>query len=132
MGAPEVMMRLAAAGIRLKPLPDGRVWAEPRAALTDDLRDLIRAHKAELLTALSAHTLGDSAAEARRRRLLAMLDAQPGARYAVLTDTQADPEAVIVALAIRGRATCELRVPREKWDGVLFLELLDRHSGTVH
>lgn len=72
------------------------------------------------------------AGEARRLRTLAMLDANPGARYAVLTDMHADPEAVIVALAIRDRATCELRIPRAKWDGVLFLELLERHAGTIH
>lgn len=71
-------------------------------------------------------------AEARRQRLLAMLAEHPEARYAVLTDTQIDPEAVLLTLAIRGRATCEFQIPREKWDGVLFLELLDRHSLMVH
>jgi hypothetical protein len=79
-----------------------------------------------------AASLPDPAAEARRRRLLAMLEAHPDARYAALTDPATDPEAVILVLAIRGRATCELRIPREKWDGVLFLELLERHCQTVH
>lgn len=35
-------------------------------------------------------------------------------------------------LAIRGKATCELRIPREKCDGVLFLDLLERHGATLH
>jgi hypothetical protein len=74
----------------------------------------------------------DHAAEARRERVLAMLEASPDAGHVVLTDTEADPASVIVALAIRGRATCELSIPRERWDGVLFLDLLDRHGGTVH
>lgn len=30
-----------------------------------------------------------------------------------------------------GKATSELRIPRTTWDGVLFLELLERHSGTI-
>jgi hypothetical protein len=74
----------------------------------------------------------DPAAEARRQRVLAMLADHPTARYAALTDMQADPEVVILTLAVRGRATCDLRIPREKWDGVLFLELLERHCGTIH
>ena len=61
-----------------------------------------------------------------------MLDANPGARYAVVTDTQTDPDAVIVVMAIRGRATCELRIPRDRYDGVLLLDLIERHGATVH
>jgi len=40
--------RLAEAGIRLTPVGD-RIRAEPATALTDDLRSLIRAHRAELI-----------------------------------------------------------------------------------
>ena len=74
----------------------------------------------------------DSAAEDRRQRVLAMLRELPTVRYAVVTDTGSDPDTVVVALAIRGKATCELLVPRAKWDGVLFIDLLDKHCGTVH
>jgi hypothetical protein len=73
----------------------------------------------------------DHAAEARRERVLAMLEAHPGARYAFLTDTRADPEVVIVALAIRGLATYEFRIPPDKYDGTLLLDLIERHGGTV-
>ena len=75
--------------------------------------------------------LPDPRAEARRQRVIAMLAERPGVRYAVLTDTEADPEAVILALAIRGVATCELRIPRAKYDPFLLLDLIDRHGGTV-
>jgi TubC N-terminal docking domain len=51
MGAPDVLGRLAAASIRLR--ADGeRLFAEPREALTDELRSAIRANKPALLTAL--------------------------------------------------------------------------------
>ena len=80
----------------------------------------------------SADPLPDPKAEARRARVLALLEAHPTARYALVTDEGADPEVVILVLAIRGQATCELRVPRAKWDGVLFLDLLERHAGTLH
>ena len=74
-------------------------------SLNDDLRELIRNHKAELLQALAAEPEAYPRGEARRQRVLAMLEASPGARYAVVTDTAAGPAAVIVALAIRGQAT---------------------------
>ncbi len=77
-------------------------------------------------------TLPDPAAEARRQLALAMLAQHPGTRYAVLTDTEADPEAVLLTLAIRGRATCELAIPREKYDPFLLLDLIERHGATVH
>ncbi len=77
-------------------------------------------------------TLPDPAAEARRQHALAMLAQHPGTRYAVLTDTEADPEAVLLTLAIRGRATCELAIPREKYDPFLLLDLIERHGATVH
>lgn len=76
--------------------------------------------------------LSDPASEVRRQRVLEILAAHPGARYAVVTDTKAQPEVVILTLAIRGRATCELRISREKYDGLLLLDLVERHSGTVH
>lgn len=76
--------------------------------------------------------LPDPAAEARRQRVLAMLAKRPGVRYAVLTDTEADPEAVILALAIRGRATCEFRIPRDRYDAFLLFDLIEKHGATVH
>lgn len=66
-----------------------------------------------------------------------MLAARPGIRYAVLTDTEAVPETVILALAIRGalpdggNVTCELEVPRAKYDPFLLLDLIERHGGTT-
>ena len=69
---------------------------------------------------------------ARRTRVLEMLQSNPTARYAVLTDLQSDPEAVVLTLAIRGKAICELPIPRKKYDGLLLLDLIERHCGTVH
>jgi len=60
------------------------------------------------------------------------LPEEPDRFYAVVTDTESDPDAVIVAMTIRGKASFELLIPRAKWDDVLFLELLERHHGTEH
>ncbi len=124
--AADILARVQAAGIRLEPLPDGRIKVAPRSRLTDELRSLIVEHKVELIAALEIRP--DPAAEARRQRVLAMLAERPDVRYAVLTDTEADPEAVLLTLAIRGRATCELAIPRAKYDGVLLLDLIEKHT----
>jgi len=107
----------------------------PILACTSDTRDTPRNGNGridERAAKMTANLADDPATETRRQRVLAMLAERPGIRYAALTDATADPEAVLLTLAIRDRATCELRIPREKWDGVLFLDLLERHSGTIH
>lgn len=72
------------------------------------------------------------AAEARCQRVLALLAEHPEARYATTTDMNAAPGFALLTLAIRDRATVELLIPADKWDGVLFLDLLERHGGTIH
>ncbi|MCC7081807.1 MAG: hypothetical protein IT530_14130 [Burkholderiales bacterium] len=82
--------------------------------------------------------LPDAMAEARRQRVLAMLAERPAVRYAVLTETEADPDAVILALAVRGAmpdggiVSCELLIPRGKYDPRLLFDLIGRHSATMH
>ena len=61
-----------------------------------------------------------------RQRVLDMLDEQPGIRYALVVDNP-DSDPVIVALAIRGVATCELAIPA--FDPFAFLEFVERHGG---
>ena len=43
--------------------------------------------------------------EARRQRVLAMLAENPGTRLALVTDTQAEPESVIVTVGVRDKGT---------------------------
>ena len=73
----------------------------------------------------------DPAAETRRQRVLTVLAEQPGIPYAVVVDNP-DTDPVIMVLGIRGQATCELLVPREKFDPFLLLDLIGRHCGTIH
>lgn len=100
-----------------------------------------RAHKAELLEELTNPAVVtqneplprlDPQSEARRRRVLELLATNQNARYALVTDADTEPEFVILTLAIRGQATCELRVPLDKYDGFLLLDLLNRYGGTIH
>ncbi len=133
MSAPDVLARLSVLGVRLTREGEA-IRAAPRSALTDEARALIRAHKAEILVALrepADDPLPDAAMEARRQRVLAMLAQRPGIRYAVVVDNP-DTDPVIVALGIRGQATCELRIPRAKYDPFLLLDLIERHGVTMH
>ena len=59
MGAPDVMGRLAAAGIQLTRNGD-KLVAAPKECLDDDLRALIRLHKAELLAVLENGSTGNA------------------------------------------------------------------------
>jgi hypothetical protein len=54
MGAADIIGRLEAAGVRLTPLPPDKIAAAPRSLLTDEIRELIRRHKADLLASLLA------------------------------------------------------------------------------
>jgi hypothetical protein len=126
MGATDLLSNLLAQGFRVQANGD-RIVVGPRERITETIRALIRENKQALLAALR-----DPGAAVRRARVIAMLAAHPEVRYAVATETEIDPDSVIVTIAIRGVATCELHVPRGKWDGTLFLDLLERHADTIH
>lgn len=131
-----IIQRAKADGVRLVLSSTGGIKAKGNGEAVNRWLPVIREHKAELLAELRAandgayEALPDPAAEARRRKVLAMLAAKLSARYALVTDTEADP--VILALAIRGQATCEFCIQRDKYNGPMLLDLLERHGGTIH
>ena len=71
--------------------------------------------------------LPDPAMEGRRQKVLAMLNARPGTRYAALVDDpNADP--VIVSIGIRDAGTCELAIPAANYDAFALLAVIERHT----
>lgn len=129
MGAPDLLARLSALGVRLSREGEA-IRAAPRSALTDEARELIRAYKAELLAALKPDSLTDPPAEVRRRRVLAMLAANPLLRIAVVCDGVGDP--IPVALGIRDKGTCEVHIPAARFEPFALIELVNRHGGVLH
>ena len=133
-----IIQRAQADGVTLVLSPSGTIKAAGDREAVNRWLPIIREHKSEIVNELRAASdsaydaLPDAASDARRQRLLVMLRESPTVRYAVVTDTKSDADAVIVALAIRGSATCELLIPRDRYDGALLLDLIERHSGTVH
>jgi len=113
-----------------------RLLIEPRSALTDELREAIRAEKPSILRELVAeHVLAERVLEGRRARVERQLLARPELRRSFdVADTPltASPgEPVSVVLAVRHGEhilSGELHSPRERWDMELFLRTLDPGS----
>lgn len=121
----DALATLVRAGLTVEGAGD-KLLVQPRHLLTDELREMIRAHKPDILGALQAAN-ENPAMEDRRHRVRAMLDAQPGIRYAIeVADPDADP--VVVTVGIRGAATFDMEIPRHSFDPFLLIELLDRHT----
>ncbi len=123
MGGNDLIGRLALAGVRLSLVGPDKLAAEPREALTEELRTLIREHKPELIEALVPVSFGQ---ELRRQRVLAKLKAEPDKQRAAIFDPDADQDFVICTMAIRNIGTCELRIPRDHYDPFLILEAMER------
>lgn len=68
----------------------------------------------------------ESGHDKRCNRVLAMLAENRKLQRAIITDLDGDPDNVILTIAIRDRCTFEMLVPREKYDGFLLLEILNR------
>lgn len=69
----------------------------------------------------------NSSAE-RIKMMAVQLECDHGLRYAMETHNNAEPEAVILTLAIRGKGACELRIPKSRYDGIALLELIEKHT----
>jgi hypothetical protein len=79
-----------------------------------------------------AHTAletADLAADTRRQQALSMLAANPDITHAIVSHTEIETDSVIVTLAIRDKATCELRIPKAKYDAFAVLRVIEQHTG---
>jgi hypothetical protein len=120
--ASDLVARLALAGVKLS-AEGANLVAEPRAALTDELRALIQANKRAILEALAPIERGR---ELRRERALRKLAEEPDKQRVAVFDSDSDQAFVLCTVAIRGVGTCELRIPRDRYDPWLVLEALQR------
>jgi len=68
----------------------------------------------------------------RKARVLAYLEAHPGVKRACFADLKADPEHVILTVAVRDPwGAVELAVKREKFDPLAIMELSLRYPDTA-
>ncbi len=129
MGAPDLIFELRRKGYSIR-ADGGYLDISPADNLSPDLVKTIRQSKAEILTELQR----EARAEWRRQKVIAMLEAAPGTQRAVFVDTDSDPHNVILAVAVRHPtpATCEMLIPKAKYDPWRLLELIERHGATTH
>jgi hypothetical protein len=99
--------------------------------LPTDLVQELRLHKAELVAYLNTEAANTDPAERRRYDVLAMLEGNPEITHAFVSDEEAEANYVILTVGIRDIGTCDLRIPREKYDGLAVLKLIEEHTGAA-
>lgn len=128
MGAPDLILELRRKGYSIR-ADGGYLDISPADNLPPDLVKTIRQSKAEILTELQR----EARAEWRRQKVIAMLEKSPDTKRAIYTDTDSDPHNVILAIAVRAcQQTCEMLIPKAKYDPWKLLELIERLGQTTH
>lgn len=118
MNAAELINAADFDGVRLALTDKGELRYSGNPEIVKEWLPTIKENKAAIVTALHQ--------KRRQASVLAMLG--DGRRYAVLVENdKADP--VIATVGIQGIATFELAIPRHSYDGMVLLELIEKHSG---
>jgi len=92
----------------------------PAAKVTNELIERLRKHKPAIIEELKR--------EQRREKVLRMLAENPGTQRAFVTDTESDPDNVIMTMAIRDAGTCEILIPQGKYDPFAVLEVIEKSA----
>jgi hypothetical protein len=128
MGAPDLIFELRRKGYSIR-ADGGTLDISPADNLPPELVQTIRQSKAEILTELQK----EARTEWRRQKVIAMLEKSPDTKRAIYTDTDSDPHNVILTVAVRAcQQTCELLIPKAKYDPWRLLELIERHGQVTH
>jgi hypothetical protein len=64
----------------------------------------------------------------RIKKVIELLESSPG-NLAITTDMESSQESVILTIAIRGLAAFEMTAPKNKYDGLRLLEILEHQNG---
>ena len=113
----EIIEFMAEEGVVLEISITGHIKATGDQAVIDEWLPTIRNNKTDILCELQC--------KYRRVKVLALLE---GKRFALFVDDdKTDP--VIAAVGIRDLATFELAIPRHSYDGMVLLELIEKHYG---
>ncbi len=126
-----IIKQASADGVTLTPTTAGTIKAIGDKAAVERWLPVIREHKPGIVAALHEadnDPIKPTPADARIEKMVAKLEGDPGLRYAMQTHTEIDPDAVILTLAIRGKGACELRIPKSRYDGLVLLELIEKHT----
>ena len=127
MNASNLIIELRQNGYSIR-VDDGYLDISP-SDLASDLVEQLKQSKPEILAELQK----EEQVEWRRQKVIAMLQAEPDTPRAICVDANSDPHNVIVTVAVRAcRQTCEMLIPRDKYDPFVLRQLMERHAQTVH
>jgi hypothetical protein len=117
MNTSKLIEQATTEGVTLALSPAGTLTATGDQSAVDRWLPTIRNNKPSILCELQR--------EHRRSKVLAMLK---GKRFALFVDNdKTDP--VIAMVGIRDVATFELAIPRHSYDGMVLLDLIEKHYG---
>jgi hypothetical protein len=117
MNTAELIEQVTAEGVILALLPAGTIKATGDQSAVNRWLPTIRDNKPDIL--LELH---------REQRRIKVLELLGGKRFALFVDDhKTDP--VIATVGIRDVATFELAIPRHSYDGMVLLELIEKHYG---
>jgi hypothetical protein len=126
MGAPDLIVELRNAGYSIK-ADGGYLDISPADNLPSDLLQQLKQHKPQILAAL----LVEQQQKARREKLVAILESDPELKRVFYADADSDPHNVILTVAIRPVATCEMLIPKANYDPWQLLALVNK-AGVDH
>ncbi len=85
------------------------------------------AEVARVATPPRIETLKDRQREESRQKAISLMNASPDTPRGIYVDDQIDPENIVLFVAVRScMQTCELLIPRAKYDPFKLLELVER------
>lgn len=112
-----------------KPASLHELRAQLRAQLTrNESTDKETANPAPKVGAGDTATNSITPSDNRTEKVIDQLRGDAGLRYAIEAHDDVDLESVILTLAIRDKAVCELRIPKSRYDGFALLELIEKHT----
>ncbi len=103
----------------------GPLAANPDAAEPGDQPDGANPMEADFDSLTTGST---SPADTRMARVINQLRGDPSLRYVIEAHDDVVLESVILSLEIRGKAACELRIPRSRYDAFALMELIEKHT----
>ena len=76
--------------------------------------------------------VSDTEQNTRRQKVLSRMEENPNKQRAVYADTESDHGNVILTIAVRHLATCEMFIPKDRYDPFRLLELIEQYAGSIH
>ncbi|MBX3640976.1 MAG: hypothetical protein KF888_10805 [Nitrosomonas sp.] len=119
MEAAEILEYLREKEIQVKLVDNNYIDLLPAEKITNELIERLRQYKPAIIAELKR--------EERRKKVLMMLEDNPDSKRAFVTDTESDPDNVILTLAIRNQYSFEMLIPKHKYDPFVALEIIRKN-----